>query len=133
MGNWGAGLYEDDNASDLRETLALICKVPLPGDRLLEMLIETWEDCEADEEEGALFWLVTADQFERRGIECGKVAATALSIIETGADLTWAREAGADEAYLKKRPRVLEELGKRLKSPRPFRLRVAPRNPPPLL
>lgn len=77
-----------------------------------------------------LFWLVTADQFERRGIECQQAASTALSSIENGSDLLFAREKGADEVFLKKRAVVLKELAKRLKSPRKFRPRVPPRNPP---
>jgi hypothetical protein len=130
MGTWGPALFDDDNACDLRETLALICKVPLPGDRLLDALKGTYGDCDPTDDEGALFWLVTADQFERRGIECQQAASTALAIIENGSDLIFAREKGADEAFLKKRAVVLKELAKRLQSPRRFRPRVPPRKPP---
>lgn len=133
MGAWGASLYDDDNACDLRDTIALVCKVPVPGDRLLEILKGIEEDCDPAEDEGRLFWLVVADQFERRGIECREAAATARSIIESGADLASARENGADARFLKKRTAVLEELAKRLQSPRAFRPRVAPRNPPVLV
>ena len=133
MGTWGAALYDDDSASDLRDTLALLCKVPVPGDRLLELLKELYGDCDPTDEDGALFWLVTADQFERRGIECVEAASTALSIIEGGGDLLRAREKGADEAFLEKRTVVLQDLAKRLRSPRRFRPRVPPRNPPPLV
>jgi hypothetical protein len=133
MGTWGALLYDDDEASDLRNTLKLMCKIPVPGDRLLELLIETHGDCDPNDPDDALFWLVTADQFERRGIECHKAASTALSIIDGGSDLASARERGADEKFLKKRRAVLEELASRLKSPRKFRPRVPPRNPPPLV
>ncbi len=130
MGTWGPALFDDDNACDLRETLALICKVPLPGDRLIDFLKEICGNCDPTDDEGALFWLVTADQFERRGIECQQAASTALSSIENGSDLLFAREKGADEVFLKKRAVVLKELAKRLKSPRKFRPRVPPRNPP---
>ena len=130
MGTWGPALFDDDNACDLRETLALICKVPLPGDRLLDLLKEIYVNCDPTEDEGALFWLVTADQFERRGIECQQVASTALSIIENGSDLLFAREKGAEEVFLKKRATVLKQLAKRLRSPRKFRPRVPPRKPP---
>jgi hypothetical protein len=133
MGTLGAALYEDDNALDLRDSLALFCKVPMPGDRLLDYLREVYGDCDPTDDEGALFWLVTADQFELRGIECKQATSTALSIIENGSDLLFAREKGADEAFLKKRKVVLEELAKRLKSPRTFRPRVPPRKPPALV
>lgn len=31
MGTWGAGLYEDDTASDLRNSMALVTKIPADG------------------------------------------------------------------------------------------------------
>jgi hypothetical protein len=133
MGTLGAAFYEDDNALDLRDTLALLCKIPMPGGRLLDFLKELYGDADPQDEEGALFWLVTADQFERRGIECQQAAATALSIIEDGTDLRHAREKGADEAFLKRRAAVLQELAKRLRAPREFRPRMPPRKPPPLV
>jgi hypothetical protein len=88
MGTWGAALYDDDTASDLRNALAVVCKVPADGDRLLELLAEMYPQRDPADDDGALFWLVTADQFERRGIACAAVTATALSIIEQGTDLT---------------------------------------------
>jgi hypothetical protein len=133
MGTWGAALYDDDSASDLRDTIALMCKVPVPGNKLLEFLKKLYGNCDPTDEDGSLFWLVTADQFERRGIECDEVASTALSIIKSGGDLSLAGGKGADEAYLKERAAVLHDLAKRLRSPRPFRPRVTPRNPPPLV
>lgn len=133
MGTWGASIYDDDEACDLRDTVSLICKVPVKGNQLLELLKETCGDCDPMDEEGGLFWLVVAEQFERRGIECREAASKALSIIESDLDLKWAKEKGADEAFLRKRSLALKELAKRLKSPRSFRPRVPPRNPPPLV
>jgi hypothetical protein len=130
MGTWGAALYDDDNASDLKETIALVCRVPVSGDTLLAILKDLHGDCDPADEEGALFWLVTADQFERRGIECAEAASTAVSIIAAGHDLAHAKAKGADEAFLKKRSGVLQELARRLKSPRKFRPRVTPRQAP---
>jgi hypothetical protein len=130
MGTWGPALFDDDNALDLKDTLKLICKVPLPGDRLLDALKGIYGDCDPSDEEGALFWLVTADQFERRGIECQQATSTALSIIENGSDLKFAGEKGADEAFLRKRAVALAELAKRLKAPRGFRPRLPPRKLP---
>jgi hypothetical protein len=87
MGTWGASLYEDDEAGDLKATLAVLCKVPAHGDRLLEYLGEIYGDCDPATDEGARFWLVTADQFERRGIDCQRAATMALGVIENGSDL----------------------------------------------
>src|SRR5438552_2193801 len=110
MGTWGASLYDDDDASDLRDTLSFVCKVPVSGDRLVELLKGIHGDCDPKDEDGALFWLITADQFERRGIECKEAASTAWSVIESGSDLLWAREKGADDTFIRKRKVVLEDL-----------------------
>lgn len=133
MGTWSASLYDDDQASDLKNTLAVLCKVPVDGDRLLEFLEEMHGDCDPADEDGALFWLVTADQFERRGIECMKVASMALSVIGSGAFLASAKDAGADEKFLKKRSLVLEELARRLAAPRPFKARKKPGKAPDII
>src|SRR5690349_20399353 len=103
MGTWGAKLYDDDFASDLKNTLALLCKVPAKGDQLLEHLRQMFGEPDPSDDNGLLFWLVTADQFERRGIQCKKVTQTALSIIKKGTDLSNAKKRGADEIYLRKR------------------------------
>lgn len=133
MGTWGAGLYDDDEASDLRNTIALLCKVPASGNQLLSHLKHICGDCDPEADDGALFWLVTADQFERRGVECKEAAAKALAIIASGKDLLSARARGADERFLRKRKVVLEEIAQRLKSPRRSRPRATPRKPPPLV
>jgi hypothetical protein len=106
MGTWGAGLYEDDQASDLKNTIALLSKVPAEGARLLQILEKNWGSCDPRDDDGRLFWLVVADQFERRGIDCPRPQATALSIIASGADLDSAADKGADDKFLKERARA---------------------------
>jgi hypothetical protein len=53
----------------------LACKAPFDGDRLTEILLELHAITPETEDETA-FWLVLADQFERRGIECPGVVNT---------------------------------------------------------
>jgi len=75
MGTWGAQLYDDDNACDLRETIALVCKVPMPGDRLLGFLKDVYGDCDPADEDGVRengdatsFWSqLVLDPIERCG------------------------------------------------------------------
>lgn len=129
MGTWGSGLYEDDFAADLRGSVALACKAPFDGDRLTEILLELHAITPETEDE-TTFWLVLADQFERRGIECPGVVNTALSIIESGGDLSRLKDQEADERFLKKRAAVLESLAARLEAPRPLRARPVSRKPP---
>lgn len=132
MGTWGTGIYDDDFAADLKSSVALVCKVPSDGDRLTEILLEQ-HGVTSEREDETTFWLVVADQFERRGIECPGVFATALSIIESGADLSRLKDQGADESFLKERAVVLDALAAKLKAPRPFRPRTTPRKPPDLV
>ncbi len=123
MGTWGAALYDDDQASDLKNTIALISKVPAEGERLLQILEKNWGNCDPGDDDGRLFWLVVADQFERRGIDCPRLPAMALSIIAGGADLESARDKGADDKFLKERALALDELRQRLIAPRPIKPR----------
>lgn len=130
MGAWGAGLYQDDSASDLKSTISLVSKVPAEGDRLLEILRAVQGNAGVDEEDECTFWLVIADQFERRGITCPEAFATALSIIEDGRDLRRLEESGLDQRGLLKRTAILQELAGRLRAPRPARPRPRAGKPP---
>jgi hypothetical protein len=130
MGAWGAGLYQDDFASDLKSTISLVSKVPASGDRLLEILRERHGDVSPEDDDGTTFWLVVADQFERRGIDCQEALATALSIIDDGKDLKRLEELGLDRRGLAKRTEVLQELAVRLRSPRTVRPRPKKGKPP---
>jgi hypothetical protein len=133
MGTWGASLYEDDEAADLKVAVSVVCKVPSDGDKLLEYLQEMFGNCDPTSEEGILFWLIVADQFEKRGIHCKNVFSTALEIIASGSDLQNAQECGADEKFIRKRKRVLDDLAARLLSPRPARSRIRTSKPPALV
>jgi hypothetical protein len=42
MGTWGASLYDDDEAGDLKNAIAVVCKVPGEGDRLVSLLKEMY-------------------------------------------------------------------------------------------
>lgn len=120
MGSWNAGLYDSDAAADLKSTLALVCKVPGDGEQLFAILAQLHGPMLSGADD-AWYWLVLADQFEKRGLACAQVQARALDIIGSGEDLDHAREAGADDKFLSKRAAVLDELATRLRSPRPLK------------
>lgn len=132
MGSWGVGLYHDDSALDLRETIALLSSMPASGDRILEILLENHgEPVGFDDPGGPAFWLVVADQFERRGIVCERAYERAIAAIETGTDLRDLESRKAAPTDLKKRARILFALGQRLRAPRRPRSRPkAARLPP---
>lgn len=134
MGSWGVGLYQDDAAADLRSTIALLAKLPESGERILEIILESHpESVSLESDGGPTFWLVIADQFERRGIVGTKAFEQALAAIETGADLRDLEARGADPSDLKKRAKVLSSLAERIRTPRAPRPRPKPSRPPPLV
>lgn len=133
MGTWGAALYDDDTASDLRDTVALVTRVPGNGERLLSLIRQVHGEVDPEDEDAAIFWLVVADLFEKKGIACPEATAHALRIIESGQDLAACASRGADERFLKARGKVLLELAGRLRSPRPTKPPKRPGKPPPLV
>jgi hypothetical protein len=86
MGTWGAGLYAGDFAMDLRSTINAVAQLSFDADRLLDILCESEPEAanNPNDEDYTIFWLVVADQFAKRAIECGSVRETALRIIEAG-------------------------------------------------
>ena len=64
------------------------------------------------------FWLVLADQFEKRGISSRRVRKTALDIIDGGKDAATMQALGMKPADIRQRARKLAELPRRTpKSP----------------
>lgn len=127
MGAWGVGLYQDDYASDLKNTISLVCKIPMDGSRLLAVLWKMQCDAGIDSDDECTFWLVVADQFERRGIACSEAIAKALAVIDDGHDIR--RMQGLKQKYVDKRQHMLLELADRLRSPRPERPKPAAKKP----
>lgn len=134
MGSSGVGLYQDDSAADLRSMIATLAKLPASGDRILQIILDNWnEPVGLDADGGPTFWLIVADQFERRGIGSTKALDQALTAIDTGADLRDLQARGAEPNDLKSRGKLLSDLAKRFRSPRPPRPQPKRSKPPPLV
>jgi hypothetical protein len=119
MGAWGVGLYSSDFAMDLRSSIGAVARLMFEPDRLLELLraVEPRAANDQKDPDYTLFWLVTADQFAKRGVDCPRAREQALSIIASGADLNAMQALGMDSTSLKKRGALLEDLRSRLASP----------------
>ncbi len=116
MGAWGTGLYAGDFAADLRPVIAAVSRLPFDEERLVDVLRET-EKSVADnpaDEDHTVFWLVLADQFEKRGIFSARVRATALAIIDGGKDAEMMQKLGMKAADLRRRAKKLMELRDRI-------------------
>src|SRR4051794_30986726 len=134
MGAWGAGLYSSDMAADMRATIKSVLRLPLDEDRIVDIL----RDCEGraandpNDEDHTTFWLVLADQFERRGVTHAPTRDKAISIIDRGDDLDMMERRGMKQADLRKRGARLAELRARLAAaPRVSKPRATMKAPEP--
>jgi hypothetical protein len=138
MGACGVGLYSGDYAMDLRSTVSAIARLPFEPAELLAILRQSESGAADDptDSDHTVFWLVVADQFHKRGLECPEARERALAIVAGDEDLAAMARLGMDENSLAKRRATLEALAaavkaplldkprKVLKAPQPFVLEV---------
>src|SRR3954463_16181326 len=116
MGTSGAGLYSTDMAADMRAVVKSVLRIPVDENRIVQIL----SDCEGRaatepaDESHTTFWLVLADQFEKRGVAHAPTREKAAAIIDRGDDLAMMERLGMKQADLRKRGAKLSELRARL-------------------
>ncbi|MBI3711588.1 MAG: hypothetical protein HY253_01290 [Burkholderiales bacterium] len=131
MGVWGEGLYDDDEACDLRDTISLLSKMPGDGESILRLVLEQFERDDNLSEDGCpAFWMVVADQFAKRGISCERVVQLGLAAIDTGVDILDLEARGMDASGLAGRKKVHSKLKDRIANPKPPGSRKVPQSPP---
>lgn len=118
MGAWGPGLYQDDEACDLRAGVDALLRLPMAVEGFAAALGVAAEGGEA-----LVCRLVLADRLERRGHPNASVFAEAMRIVDDGRDIARLRALGMAEGDLAARARVLSALRARLADPRPDRPR----------
>jgi hypothetical protein len=116
MGAWGAGLYSSDMAADMRAVIKSALRLPFDEDRIVDILCDGERHAADDpnDEDHTTFWLVLADQFEKRGVAHAPTREKAIAIIDRGDDLTMMEKRGMKQADLRKRGAKLAELRARL-------------------
>jgi hypothetical protein len=116
MGVWGTGLYSSDMAADMRAVIKAALRLPFDENRIVEILRDCEHHAAADpnDEDHTTFWLVLADQFEKRGVVHAPTREKAIAIIDRGDDLTMMEKLGMKQADLRKRGERLAELRARL-------------------
>jgi hypothetical protein len=116
MGVWGAGLYSGDMAADMRATIKSVLRLPFDEDRVVDILRDGERQAVDDpnNEDHTTFWLVLADQFEKRGVAHAPTSEKAITIIDRGDDLMMMEKLGMKPADLRKRGAKLAELRARL-------------------
>src|SRR5205085_6159954 len=91
-------------------------RLPFDEDRIVDILSDSERRAAADpgSEDHTTFWLVLADQFEKRGVAHAPTREKAIAIIDRGDDLAMMEKLGMKRADLRKRAAKLVKLRTRL-------------------
>ena len=120
MGAWGTGLYDSDDAADVRETFRDVARLPVEPGEVVDRLAKRFGMGAAPTEEDEVdFWLALADQLHRYGIDHAPTMDLARRIVTEGHDLRAKRDLDMSDADLKKRAKVLEALVETWAAPHP--------------
>ena len=134
MGVWGVGLYANDMAADMRAVVKSVLRLPVDEDRIVAILSDCERRAATDpaDESHTTFWLVLADQLEKRGVAHAPTRDKAIAIIDRGDDLAMMEKLGMKQADLRKRATKLAELRARLAAaPRASKPRATMKTPEP--
>lgn len=136
MGAWGPGLYSSDVALDLKPLIATLARLPVADGEILGMIKAQYPGVADDptDEDHSSFWLVLADQFVKRGIDCPATRARALEVIDAGLDITMLEALEMGAADLRKRRAMLAALRPVIaQPPAPAKPRATLKKPQPYL
>jgi hypothetical protein len=101
MGTWGVGLYQCDDAADLRVDVREVVRAPWDGDRLLAWALDTYPELVDPRQDGHTdLRLALADVFWSYGIEQPEIRDAALAIVANGTDLDAKRKLGMSDRDL---------------------------------
>jgi len=115
MGIWGAGIFDDDEAADLRTDYRVYLADAQSNEGATDLAARRYDANLADPGRTTAFWLALALIEQREGRLDPRVRTAALSIIDTGLDLAkW-----TDPALKKKRAKALQGLRHTLTSASP--------------
>lgn len=108
MSAWGAGLFEDDDAADLRSDYRTFLADARTDEGASDLAARSYHASFENVAGTTAFWLALASIEHRAGRLDPRVKTAALSIIDSGFDLAkW-----ADPALKKKREKVLLNCAK---------------------
>ena len=134
MGAWGGKLYDSDFACDMRADIAGYMRAPISDEEVLAK-IEQAHGLGHDGEhvDGFDYWLVLADQLERRGMPNPDIFERAIGIIERGEDVRALEKLNAGPKTLAARRKDTAKILGRLRNPRPAKKRRPVKAPQPFL
>ena len=121
MGAWGANLYQDDVALDIKDEYKDNLRRGKTNEEAMQEIIDKYQELLEDEEDRGVFWLALADTQWNLGRLDEQVKEQALEIIELGTDL---KRWEINEKLYNKRKEILEKLKEKLLSPQPEEKRM---------
>ena len=125
MGAWGAAIFSDDLAADVRDALTDSIAEGLTVSEATGRLITDFRDALQDRDESGVFWLALAATCSKLGRLTEDLRDQAIEIIDSGRDLRrWEESRPADIA---RRRRHLEKLRRQLVGPQPPSKKLRPR------
>jgi DNA-binding TFAR19-related protein (PDSD5 family) len=117
MGSWGAKLYQDDIAEDVREQFKDLLHRGKTTEEITKQMIDEYSDIIGDPDDGPVFWFALADTQWNLGRLMPEVSERALELLARGCDLAkWHKE---DPKLVALREKVLEELQQKLNTKQP--------------
>jgi hypothetical protein len=114
MGTYGANLFHDDTANDVRDEFLNLLRQGRSAEESSKVLLNQWSTSIDDTDDGPIFWLALAATQCEYGCLQAHVRRRAVAVIDDGSDL--ARWSGK---LLERRREVLAELRKKLLGPQP--------------
>ncbi len=117
MGAWGVGLYQCDEAADLKAAFVEAAKLPIDTDALVQRVSTAHGLTEdPDDTDG---WLALADQLHRYGLDHEATFVRARQIITSGADMRAKQMLDMTPRDLEKRAKILDGLLQSWAQPHP--------------
>jgi len=122
MGAWGAGVFANDTAADIRGAYREALEDELPDDAARERVLEQFSYLLARDDSAGEFWIALAAAQSQVGRLDDDVRDAALTAIDRGDGLDVWAEAGTTE--LARRQAALQKLRTQLTGPQPAPKRV---------
>ncbi len=117
MGTWGPGIYQNDVASDIKESFQSLREDGLAAEEIAKQLVEEYAAELADEDDACPAMLALADLLWRAGKPDDGIQSAALAMINSGAAMQAWRETPA--SLQRRRGQALTRLHEKLLSPPP--------------